>query len=107
MESSPCSVLRLLDSPLRWAIRLTLTHEPTETGPDVLLGAFRRQPDRTRPAPDEEVSLRRDLNPFPLQKHWLRAALATHEADALAVHDLGLGIDAGACAISEPIAHNL
>ena len=90
----------LLDSPLRWSIRGL--PGPAETGPDVLVRALRRKLDGSRPAPHEEVAARARLHLLPPEEHWLGATLAAHQANRLPLDDLGLGVDARACLVTEP-----
>src|SRR5713101_1921160 len=78
-----------------------------EAGPDVLLGAVCREPHGPRTATDIEVTVRARLRPLPLEKHRLRAALAAHEANRLALNDLGLRVDAGARPVAEAVADHL
>jgi hypothetical protein len=47
------------------------------------------------------------LDGLPSQEDRLRAALAAHEADGLALDDLGVRVDAGAGAVAEAVAHHL
>src|SRR2546426_12780001 len=95
----------LLDSPRRWSI-LDL-RGPGETGPDVLVGAPRRELHRAWPASHEDVAVRARFHSLPLQEHWLGAPLAAHHAHRLTLHDLGLRIDARASTVAEAVPHDL
>lgn len=73
----------------------------------MVVGILLAEPDGTWPTPYVKVASIGLLAAFPPHMHGLGTSLTAHEADRLALDNLRLGVDAGAGAVTQTVAHDL